>query len=109
MKYVGYSEYYHDAGFAIINEDGVVEFATHGERYSKKKNDPHLPEVLWNMVDEDEDHISFYEDQTLKFDMRGGLEVKGDTSHLKDRPDTAEETFSRLIIPNAQHFESSFL
>ena len=108
MRFVGYSEYYHDAGFAIINEDGVVEFATHGERYSKKKNDPHLPEVLWDMV-RDDDHLSFYEDQTLKFDMRGGIEVKGDTSHIKDRPDTAEETFNRLIIPNAQHFDVNHL
>ena len=108
MRFVGYSEYYHDAGFAIINEDGVVEFATHGERYSKKKNDPHLPEELWDMV-RDDDHLSFYEDQTLKFDMRGGIGVTGSTDHLKNRPDTAEETFNRLIIPNAQHFDTNHL
>lgn len=108
MRYVGYSEFYHDAGFAIINEDGTVEFATHGERYSKKKNDPHIPEELWDMV-RDDDHISFYEDQSLKFDMRGGIGVTGSTDHLKDRPDTAEETFSRLVIPNAQHFDANHL
>ena len=108
MRYVGYSEFYHDAGFAIINEDGMVEFATHGERYSKKKNDPHIPEELWDMV-RDDDHISFYEDQSLKFDMRGGIGVTGSTDHLKDRPDTAEETFSRLVIPNAQHFDANHL
>ena len=108
MRYVGYSEFYHDAGFAIINEDGTVEFATHGERYSKKKNDPHIPEELWDMV-RDDDHVSFYEDQSLKFDMRGGEGVTGSLDHLKDRPDTAEETFSRLIIPNAQHFDANHL
>ena len=104
MKYVGFSEHYHDSGFAIINEDGVVEFATHGERYSKKKNDPNIPEVLWDMVGKD-DHVSFYEDHTVKFDMRGGLDVNGDLSHLKDRPDTAEETFNRVIIPNSMTYD----
>ena len=42
MRYVGYSEFYHDSGLAIITEDGTVEFATHGERYSKKKNDANM-------------------------------------------------------------------
>jgi len=104
MKYVGFSEHYHDSGFAIINEDGVVEFATHGERYSKKKNDPLIPDLLWDMVSDD-DHVSFYEDHTVKFDMRGGVGVKGDTSHLEKRPDTAEETFSRLVIPESMTYD----
>jgi carbamoyltransferase len=104
MKYVGFSEHYHDSGFAIINEDGVVEFATHGERYSKKKNDPLIPDLLWDMVSDD-DHVSFYEDHTVKFDMRGGVGVKGDISHLERRPDTAEETFSRLVIPESMTYD----
>ena len=104
MKYVGFSEHYHDSGFAIINEDGVVEFATHGERYSKKKNDPLIPDLLWDMVSDD-DHVSFYEDHTVKFDMRGGAGVKGDTSHLEKRPDTAEETFNRLVIPESMTYD----
>ena len=104
MKYVGFSEHYHDSGFAIINEDGVVEFATHGERYSKKKNDPLIPDLLWDMVSDD-DHVSFYEDHTVKFDMRGGSGVKGDISHLEKRPDTAEETFSRLVIPESMTYD----
>lgn len=72
MKYVGFSEYYHDAGFAIIDESGNVDFATHSERYSKKKNDPRINSEIWKRVCE-EDHISFYEDHSLKFDVRGGL------------------------------------
>jgi len=104
MKYVGFSEHYHDSGFAIINEDGVVEFATHGERYSKKKNDPLIPDLLWDMVSDD-DHVSFYEDHTVKFDMRGGAGVKGNTSHLEKRPDTAEETFNRLVIPESMVYD----
>ena len=73
MRYVGYSEFYHDAGLAISNEDGTVEFATHGERYSKKKNDANIPDVLWDMINDD-DHVSFYEDHVVKFDIRGGVE-----------------------------------
>ena len=83
MRYVGYSEFYHDAGLAIINEDGVVEFATHGERYSKKKNDPNIPKVLWDMVRED-DHVSFYEDHVAKFDMRGGFDGHATLEYPKD-------------------------
>ena len=78
MRYVGYSEFYHDSGFAIINEDGTVEFATHGERYSKKKNDANIPDALWDMINDD-DHVSFYEDHGIKFDMRGGVEATGRT------------------------------
>ena len=103
MKYVGFSEYYHDAGFAIIDESGKLDFATHGERYSKKKNDAILPEELWDMVEgsDEEYHVSFYEDHTVKFDMRGGGGVKGSTKHLEKRPDVAEETFQRMIVPES--------
>ena len=105
MKYVGFSEHYHDSGFAVINEEGVVEFATHGERYSKKKNDPLIPEELWDMVEGQDIHTSFYEDHTVKFDMRGGTGVTGSTDHLKKRPDTAEETFKRMVIPESMAFD----
>ena len=83
MRYVGYSEFYHDSGLAIISEDGVVDFATHGERYSKKKNDPNIPQELWNMVNKD-DHISFYEDHKIKFDMRGGFDGLATLAYPKD-------------------------
>ena len=83
MRYVGYSEFYHDSGFAIISEDGTVEFATHGERYSKKKNDPNIPPSLWDMVNED-DHVSFYEDHVTKFDMRGGFDGHATLEYPKD-------------------------
>ena len=108
MKYIGFSEFYHDSGFAIIDESGKLDFATHGERYSKKKNDANLPEELWDMVS-DEDHVSFYEDHTVKFDMRGGGGVTGTTEHLKDRPDTAEETFSRMVIPDSVTYDEKHI
>lgn len=108
MKYVGFSEYYHDAGFAVINEEGVVEFATHGERYTKRKNDPIIPEILWDMVEGEETHVSFYEDHTVKFDMRGGFGVTPQQSSIE-----SQERFELLPHPeslvydvNHMHHES---
>ena len=68
--FVGYSEYYHDGAIASITQDGVVEFASQAERYSKKKNDAIIPDSLWDLVVKDDDHISFYEDQALKLRSR---------------------------------------
>ena len=66
MRYCGFSEFFHDAGMAFITTDGDIEFATHAERYSKLKNDPGVPEALWDMV-RDDDHVSFYEDHLFRF------------------------------------------
>lgn len=66
MRYVGYSEYYHDAALSIINEDGVVEFASHSERFSKKKNDALIHDKLWDDNVLETDHISFYENVDWK-------------------------------------------
>ena len=108
MRYVGYSEFYHDAGLAIITEDGTVEFATHGERYSKKKNDSNIPDELWDMINDD-DHVSFYEDHVIKFDMRGGVEAHGRSPEMIQD----SERFEMFPYPEAtvydahhQHHES---
>ena len=69
MRYVGVSENYHDAALSII-EDGEVTFASHSERYSKKKNDKIIHPDLWERGGvplgwghhHDENlHLSFYE------------------------------------------------
>ena len=65
MRYVGFSEYYHDAALSIVNEDGYVEFAAQSERYSKKKNDPLIHSDLWDFVRE-EDKICYYENSEYK-------------------------------------------
>ena len=108
MKYVGFSEYYHDAGFAVINEEGVVEFATHGERYTKRKNDPIIPEILWDMVEGEETHISFYEDHTVKFDMRGGFGVTPEQSSVErqERFELLPHPESLVYDVNHMHHES---
>ena len=107
MKYVGFSEYYHDAGFAIIDESGVVDFATHGERYSKKKNDAVLPEMLWDMVGEN-DHVSFYEDHTVKFDVRGGQGVSPSIDRLATIPNVIESV-SEVVYPAALVYDAKHL
>ena len=101
MRYVGYSEFYHDAGLAIITEDGTVEFATHGERYSKKKNDANIPDELWDMINDD-DHVSFYEDHVIKFDMRGGLEAHGRNAEQIQK----SENFEMFPYPEATVFDA---
>lgn len=108
MRYVGYSEFYHDSGLAIITEDGTVEFATHGERYSKKKNDANIPDELWDMINDD-DHVSFYEDHVIKFDMRGRVEAHGRSPEMIQD----SERFEMFPYPEAtvydahhQHHES---
>jgi carbamoyltransferase len=75
MRYVGFSEYYHDAALSIINEDGTVEFAAQSERYSKLKNDPIIHERLWDLVQKD-DYISFYENIDWKLTYRTNLKGK---------------------------------
>lgn len=65
MRYVGFSEYYHDAALSIVNSDGTIEFASHAERFTKKKNDPLIPDDLWDYTTND-DHFSFYENVEWK-------------------------------------------
>lgn len=62
-KVVGFSEGFHDASLAIIENDQIV-FASQSERYSRIKNDKWLHQDLIDMVDTDE--IAFYERPWLK-------------------------------------------
>lgn len=85
-RYIGFSEFYHDAGISVIEEDGTVSYATHAERWSKKKNDPVIPEELWGFVGQQKDDVFvFYEDYDLKHDKRGGIAVTSSTKkHIRD-------------------------
>lgn len=65
MRYCGFSEYFHDAGLAFVNEDGSIPFATHAERYSGRKFDNRLPEEMLRMI-KDDDHVTFYEDHSIR-------------------------------------------
>ena len=64
MRYVGFNEYFHDGGIAII-EDGEILFASSSERYSKLKYDPMLHKDLIRLTRED-DKFFYYEDPGLR-------------------------------------------
>ena len=67
---IGFSEGFHDSGIAVVN-NGKIRFATHSERYSKKKHDRDLDctasatAQIFNMH-EGNDDIAFYEKPLLK-------------------------------------------
>ena len=75
MRYVGFSEYYHDAALAIINDKGEVLHASQAERYSKKKNDSIVHEEQWDKTNSD-DYFVFYEDHKIKKAYRKDLTGK---------------------------------
>lgn len=75
MRYVGFSEYYHDAALAILDDRGEVLYAGQAERYSKRKNDPIVHESQWDMT-RDDDLLVFYEDYTIKKTHRKDLTKK---------------------------------
>lgn len=108
MRFVGFSEFYHDAAFAIVGEDGIVEYATQAERLTKKKNDSVLPDEIWDIVTDD-DHVSFYEDHELKINTRhGGVIPTCSTTTLKNDGDQSVIPFPDSIVYDAhyQHHQS---
>ena len=62
MKYIGISEGFHDAAWAVV-EDGELKFATHSERYTRIKGDKKLPAGFGIKPDE---YSIYYEDVELK-------------------------------------------
>lgn len=74
QRYTGYSHWYHDAALSVINEDGTVEFASHAERFSGRKNDLIIPDSLW-AYKKPTDKLSFYEDSELKETLRKPIDV----------------------------------
>ena len=64
---IGFSEGFHDAAVTVIN-DGRIDFATHAERYSKKKHDKNLGSLLASVAQDytDDSKIAFFERPLLK-------------------------------------------
>jgi predicted NodU family carbamoyl transferase len=46
MNYIGISAGFHDAAVSVVNKSGDILFASHSERYSKRKHDRDLCEAL---------------------------------------------------------------
>jgi carbamoyltransferase len=65
MRYVGYSELFHDAGLAFVDKKGEIELAVHAERFSGLKFDPSLTQEMYDMI-RDDDHVTFYEDHDIR-------------------------------------------
>ena len=82
-RYVGYSEFYHDAALAIVNPDGEVAFASQSERYSGIKMDGHIHPPMWEMVNDD-DHVTFYEDLNERMTVMGGLRTFGGATSFEE-------------------------
>jgi len=108
-RYVGYSEYFHDAGLAIVNKDGTVEFASQAERYSGKKYDDLIPPEMWDLTNKD-DHVTFYEDADMRREMMGGYRTFGDWSQKGFNNEKREQSTpmrnSLMFDDFNQHHES---
>jgi len=65
---LGISCGFHDAGVTVIDDFGNIKFASHSERFSKKKHDPNLcPEILeYAQEFGDIRTVSYYEKHWLK-------------------------------------------
>jgi len=59
---IGFSEGFHDAAIAVVN-NGKICFATHSERYSKKKHDKNLDlgAIIAAKTYQKDDTVAFYE------------------------------------------------
>ena len=72
MKVLGISSGFHDASVSLVETSPYIDepkilFAAHAERYTGKKNDPVLPNILRNTH---ADVSVFYEDIKLKNERR---------------------------------------
>ena len=65
MRYIGYSEFFHDAALSIIDENGNIEYASQAERYSKYKNDNMIHSFQALKINP-KDELFFYENPKLR-------------------------------------------
>jgi len=62
MNILGISAGFHDAAVAVLSDSGEIRFASHSERYSKKKHDVDLCDALLDDIDRYTiDQIAYYE------------------------------------------------
>jgi len=105
-RYIGFSEFYHDAGIAVIEQDGTVSYATHAERWSKNKNDAHIPEALWDHIGyQDDEVVTFYEDHNIKYGLRGGIAVQGDKAKVYPRHGHNKRLWEKVPAHEMLHYD----
>jgi len=68
MKYtLGVSAGFHDAALTLLDQHGKIVFASHSERYSKKKNDADISSAMLDDIDMSQiDTVAYYERPWLK-------------------------------------------
>ena len=52
MNILGISAGFHDAAIAVLSDSGEIRFASHSERYSKKKHDTNLCDAILDDIDQ---------------------------------------------------------
>tara|TARA_R110000868_G_scaffold82010_1_gene231850 strand:+ start:1182 stop:2696 length:1515 start_codon:yes stop_codon:yes gene_type:complete len=67
-KYLGISAGFHDASVSMIDSNGSILYASHAERYSKRKNDAHLNDEIISaaLAHGTPDEIAYYERPWVK-------------------------------------------
>lgn len=105
MRYVGYSEFFHDSGLTIINNSGEIEFASQSERYSGIKSDCMIHLDLANLV-KDNDVLCFHESPAEKqkyiSERKGYFPYTAKNSHLGDPFD------KRFITHHESHASTAY-
>jgi carbamoyltransferase len=91
-RYVGYSELYHDAALSIIEEDGSVVYASMAERFTQRKGDPVIVDEQWKLVNQKDDHFSYYEDTNKRTH-----EHFGDPYETRMESITPDETYDHHV------------
>jgi len=70
MNHIGISCGFHDSGLSVIDDNGDIVFASHGERYSKNKHDLLLCNEIINDAKQyitNDYEIHYYEKPVLKY------------------------------------------
>lgn len=70
MNYIGISTGFHDSGLSLVDDQGNILFAGHGERYSKVKHDKNLCELIADdalSYITDNYQVHYYENPILKY------------------------------------------
>jgi carbamoyltransferase len=90
MNYIGISAGFHDAALSVIDDNGNILFAGHGERYDKEKHTKHLSygivEDALSYTTSRDIEIHYYERPWMKFlrQLRSGEKPKLSSLFVKD-------------------------
>lgn len=107
--YLGWSEGFHDAAVAVIDNNGNIKFATHAERFSKSKHDRYIDDSLKKYVEDNFSitHKAFYEKPFLKKTRQfyaGQVKTAFSKRRMAWKPDT---TYPHHLSHAAATFQTS--